>query len=392
MMDSVLPRLKTASHPLDYWPVLHGILTGVSIVDVKGLAIADLDQASRFAQEYGFDLSLPSHAKVVARAHQEAITFIEEDLLDEGSPLGVPDAVREPGNLLNLLLWASQPEDPLGDLRQSWSCAVLKVMHCLFQIENDLKLRFFDEIRRQVFKPFEDRIHQEGDRSFLVGEEETLPLTHYKFKRNKDRWSILYKLLYKPANVPSDIYDHLGIRLVLNTRLECLMALRLLWRNALISAATIKPFRSRNTLLNAQEAAHLLTAYREELVHSPDYPSELLHQLDRQLSQPRIEHLQNPYSSLQYQSIQITARKMIHLPGTIIQQQHLEHFSEEELRFSFDFEIQLMDRNSYLRTRKGPASHEAYKKRQREAVKHRLFSSGLYRHLFEHNHRELEDV
>ncbi len=44
----------------------------------------------------------------------------------------------------------------------------------------------------------------------------------------------------------------------------------------------------------------------------------------------------------------------------------------ERLCFYFPFEIQLMDRESYLKTREGLASHKEYKQRQREAVRKRV--------------------
>jgi uncharacterized protein (TIGR04552 family) len=37
------------------------------------------------------------------------------------------------------------------DLRRMWACAVLKVMHGIFYIDNNLKLRHFHAIRSQVF-------------------------------------------------------------------------------------------------------------------------------------------------------------------------------------------------------------------------------------------------
>jgi uncharacterized protein (TIGR04562 family) len=43
------------------------------------------------------------------------------------------------------------------------------------------------------------------------------------------------------------------------------------------------------------------------------------------------------------------------------------------MSFFFPFEIQLMDRKSFLDTREGLASHDEYKKRQKQAIRERVF-------------------
>ena len=44
----------------------------------------------------------------------------------------------------------------------------------------------------------------------------------------------------------------------------------------------------------------------------------------------------------------------------------------QKCHFFFPFEIQLMDRQSYLNTQEGLASHGEYKKRQKKAIRKRI--------------------
>ncbi|UUZ50881.1 TIGR04552 family protein [Massilia sp. B-10] len=111
-----------------------------------------------------------------------------------------------------------------------WSCALLKVMHGIFYIDSDLKLRHFNAIREQVFASLDEVILKDGEQYFLTDGEVCLPLLHYDKKSHKGRNSILLKLLQKAAYLAADIYDHLGVRMVFMTRFECLLALHALQR------------------------------------------------------------------------------------------------------------------------------------------------------------------
>ena len=73
-----------------------------------------------------------------------------------------------------------------------------------------------------------------------------------------------------------------------------------------------------------------------------------------------IEH--NQFSEVSYNSVQITCRQRIKIPQD----------SGKNLCFYFPFEIQMMDEESYHKTREGLASHSEYKNRQRESVRKRI--------------------
>jgi len=382
------------------WTQLGALLTGVSAIDLGSLAIRTRADAIHFAEEYGFNVHNPVELDQIERAHQEAIEFIEAYFLEPDQRDLISPEVRRPDHVVDLLVYSSNYLNK-SNLRQMWACAVLKVMHGIFHIDHDSKLRYFDEIRNQIFDSMTKCVVSRGEHHYLSNGEICLPLFFYELKRNKGRWSILMKLLQKPNYVASDIYDHLGMRLVFDTKIECLLALTLLRKSHVITVTNIKPFRSRNHLVNVRLARKAFNRYKPLLTRSEAYPREALRKIDNELKCLEIARSrENPHSADEYQAIQITARKMVHVPNPAYEQMReliayagnridlpsrfiQEAEVERELAFYFDYEIQLLDKESYLKTMHGPASHQAYKRRQRETARRRVLAPELIRFLDE---------
>jgi uncharacterized protein (TIGR04562 family) len=349
------------------WGYLTAITNGMSAIDLASLALRNMHDARQFAREYGFDLDNDATVARILRGHREAVEFIISHFLEPGQAELMPPQVRLAEDPLQLLVYASQRADH-NDVLHMWSCAVLKVMHGIFYIDSDLKLRHFNTIREQVFASLDEVIHKDGDEYFLTDGEVCLPLLHYDKKSNKGRNSILLKLLQKAAYLASDIYDHLGVRLTFATRFECLLALDTLQRVHLLSVTNVDPQRTRNTLLDLAAAKQVFVKYRALLDRSGRYPAELLQTMDAELmvlSEPQTRS-DNPHSGSGFSSLQVTLRKMIHLHG-----------EGDDVDFFFEYEIQLMDRASHERSLHGPASHAAYKRRQVEAARIRVFGRDL---------------
>lgn len=378
------------------WSYLNAITSGVSAIDLGSLALRNLHDAREFVREYGFDVDHPSTAGIIARAHREAFDYIATTFLEPWQLALIPPEVSHPEDPMQLLVYASQRSNQV-DLLRMWSCAILKVMHGVFYIDNNLELRHFNTIREQVFASLDEVIHSDGENHyFLTDGEVCLPLLHYEKKSNKGRHSILLKLLQKAAYLAADIYDHLGIRLIFNTRFECLLALHTLQHAHLLSVTNVDSQRTRNTLLDLDAAKQVFIKYRALIERSEGYPEELLKTMDEELlalsqDQTRAD---NPHSGSGFNSLQVTIRKMIHLqPGAVPDARIDEHVyqgapgtestskSENEVGFFFEYEIQLMDKASHDRSLTGPASHEAYKRRQVETARGRVFGPELLRWL-----------
>ncbi|MYM84620.1 TIGR04552 family protein [Duganella sp. FT50W] len=357
------------------WTYLNAIANGVSAIDLEALALRNLHDARQFAREYGFDMDQPATPGLLQRAQREAVAFIRCSFLEPQQAALIPPEVAAPDDPLQLLVYASQ-RGQLSDARRMWACAVLKVMHGIFYIDNNLKLRHFHAIRAQVFGTLDEVIRRDGDQYYLSDGDLCLPLLHYDRKDNKGRNSILLKLLQKAAYLAADIYDHLGVRLVFATRCECLLALRTLQRAHLVSVTNVDAERTRNTLLDLEAAKQVFCKHRAQLEHSKAYPLELLRQMDEELAaiaQPQTR-CDNPHSGSGFNSIQVTVRKMIH-----VQQLDAGPDMDYDVSFFFEYEMQLMDEASYQRSLSGPASHEAYKKRQLDTARTRVFGRELLR-------------
>ncbi|MCE3261215.1 MAG: hypothetical protein K0R43_294 [Pseudoduganella sp.] len=364
------------------WTYLNAIASGVSAIDLGGLALRNKHDAGEFVREYGFDIGNPHARAVIARAQAEALEFICATFLTPGQASLIPHEVRQPEDPLDLLVFASLHGNEQVELRRMWSCAVLKVMHGIFYIDNNLKLRYFNIIREQVFASLDEVIRAEDGQHFLSDGEMCLPLLHYDRKNNKSRSSILLKLLQKAAYLAADIFDHLGVRLIFNTRFECLLALRTLQRAHVISVTNVDSQRTRNTLLDMEAAKEIFTRYRCVLEAADGYPAELLEKMDTELmaiSSPQTR-ADNPHSGTGFNSIQVTVRKMIHVPSG----DPAALGPDYDIGFFFEYEIQLMDKASHGRTLEGPASHDAYKKRQVDTARMRVLGRDLIRYLEAH--------
>jgi uncharacterized protein (TIGR04552 family) len=374
-MTALRASLKSEGKFSLNWSYLNAIANGISAIDLSALALRNLDDARQFVREYGFDLEQPAAAALIHRAHAEAVEFIRSTFLAPGQAGWIPAEVSAPDDPLHLLVYASLRGQQV-DLRRHWACAVLKVMHGIFYIDNNLKLRHFHAIRAQVFGTLDEVIRQDGEHYYLTDGEVCLPLLHYDRKDNKGRSSILLKLLQKAAYLAADIFDHLGVRLVFATRCECLLALRTLQRAHLLSVTNVDAERTRNTLLDLDAAKQVFCKYRAQLEHSDSYPQELLRQMDAELAeiaQPQTR-CDNLHSGSGFNSMQVTVRKMIH-----VQQLDAAPEQDYDVGFFFEYEIQLMDEASYQRSLSGPASHQAYKKRQVDTARTRVFSRELLR-------------
>jgi uncharacterized protein (TIGR04562 family) len=377
-------------HPIFPLPpeITRVVLGGGSAVDQQGLRLADWKAARDFALCYGYDVELPHHRAHLVGAFEDAMAFLEEVIL-EGTGLDIPAPFFELQDPLELLLWAS--ERPRGE-RARWSCAILRVMHTLLHVDNDLFLRFLPEIQQQIFDRY-DRflVPAEGSAWMLRGAYE-VPLLAVVRKERKDRVSMLLKLLHKPENVAETIYDQVGIRLVAEDLVGVLATMRFLLDHHVVMETHIKPSRTRNLMADLGE----LDRWMQELPQGftlEHLSVDARAALNARLTLKAARADANPFSASSYSAVQFTARTLIRLPhpaSTALEklQARLGHMGrpelgdllhipeliqeQEEFTFFFAHEVQLMERSGFESVASGPASHAEYKLRQREAVRKRV--------------------
>ena len=368
--------------------VANVVLGGGSFVDQLGLQLPTHDLARDFALNYGYDLDIPHQRKHVVAVFEDALAFLQEVIL-EGTGLELPSSFCEIQDPLQLLVWASaNPRDE----RARWSCAVLRVMHTLFHVDNNVYLRFLPEIQEQIFDRYERFLVPQTDGTWLLKGRYEVPLLLFKRKESKDRVSMLLKLLHKPENVAQTIYDQIGVRLVAEDLLGALAAIRFLLDHHVIMATHIKPSRTRNLMVDLAAlqrwTAAIPPGFDLEAL-SPQERGDLCLSITQDSARPGI----NPFSSTSYSAIQFTTNTLIRLPSpavpaldSIRSRLHamgtpeigdILHIPEliqkqDEFTFFFAHEVQVMERNGFENTSTGPGSHIEYKRRQREAARRRV--------------------
>lgn len=364
------------------------ILGGAPPIDQPGLHLTTLEMAQDFALHYGYDVSIPHHRDHIVKVYEDALSFLRDVILID-TQTRIPAEFADLQDPLLLMVWAS--ERP-RDLRAKWSCAILRIMHTLFHVDNILFTRFMPEIQKQVFDRYERYLVPTSDGKWLLKGHYEVPLLTFSRKESKDRVSLLLKLLHKPENVAETIYDMIGIRLVAEDLIGVLMTIRFLLDHHILMAAHIKPSRSRNLMVNTealdQWMAQIPKGYTLEQL-SPEDRTALANALTLRDGSTN----GNPFSSSSYSAVQFTARTLVRLPNTAhtalnVVQSRLEdmgkaelgdllHIPEliqkqEEFTFFFAHEVQIMEKTGFDSIASGPASHTEYKLRQREAARRRV--------------------
>ena len=388
MFDTMTPHSLFPMPP----EVTQVILGGGSSIDLDSLRIHSPGEAWNFALNYGYDMGVPVQRAAVMRVYEDAVDFLEAVVL-EGSDLHVPFEVRDLQDPLDLLVWAS---DRPRNIRGRWSCAILRVMHTLFHVDHNVNLRFLPEIQRQVFQRYDQYLVCDDGQWWLRGSYE-VPLVAVERKENKDRVSMLLKMLHKPENVAETIYDQIGIRFVAEDQLGVLMVIRFLLDHHVLMPTHIKPSRSRNLMID-MEALAAWSESTPPYFRIQDLGQEERKALSSTLTLKAPGKDQNPFSSKDYSAIQFTARTLVRLPSPATKaletlQERLQTMGDtelsdlvripeliqdqEEFTFFFAHEVQVMEQSGFQSSRSGPASHSEYKQRQRDSARRRVLQGIL---------------
>jgi len=321
-------------------------LDGKSFIDSKVIHIHTRNEAVRFLESYGYDLNDAEDKNELQAIRSEAIELIQNELLLPNEL--IPSSVLDEIDVCNLLMMASGHTNKRD---AAWVGSILRVMHTLAHSHSYLNDLYHEIIRTQILNRF-DKVIRTKDFKTFIG---PIPLHQFEFRKAKTRWSAALKLMHKAENVAADIFDWVGIRIVTEYRADAMELLAYLRNEHVIAFSNIKPSRSRNTLINLDwvdkmSAVGVSSQQLRADIQDAKYPYE-----QEQLNK-------NPFSEISYQSIQLTCRQRI----------KIRQASGNRLSFFFPFELQIIDRVSYQRTREGLASHSEYKKRQKLAVRRRI--------------------
>lgn len=385
------------------WPSVKVVLDGSSILDVPRLEVKTMEEATSFIQAYGFDPNLGEDLDLIWRFFDEAIVFIEKNLQDPGHEV-IPEHLRNRNSIKDvrrLLLMASEV---VGGPDQLYACAILRVMHVLIHLSYDPRLKFFHQMQTQVLSRLDRFLYTDAltGATFLGKREEGegIKLLFFKKKERKDKNREIIKLLHKAGSVVEEIYDRVGVRLVTETKLEALKAVRLLLAKNIISLPNIRPGRSRNRLLDLKRAIFemdRIVAHLSKNAEPAPYIAKMIKRLESRIGTRRLgRSLLNPHSSEYYRAIQFTARELVKVKNPVhsayeTMQKHMlnipggsqvmaEAFQNPPPPYEYGFfpyEIQIMDVKAYADSIFGKSNHEEYRRKQLEAARHRVFGRTL---------------
>jgi uncharacterized protein (TIGR04562 family) len=266
-------------------------------------------------------------------------------------------------------------------------------MHIISHLDNDVRLENFQYARSQIFERFDDYIQPITPRRWKFGKGSTyVPLVRYMKKERKDRNSTLIKLLSKPHASVEDIYDRIGFRFVTETRLDAFRLVQLLFDLGVVSAPNVHPGRSVNSLLPVDFIEQMIHSTQDHLKSGRLSQRNALRRLQRleEVSFDPSSGVRNPFSSYWYRAIQFTCRQIITAPdptfkfwtdvkkdlakvrGLSNALKSVPIMLRERRTFYYPFEVQIMDKPSYIESIGGRSRHREYKARQRAQARARV--------------------
>src|SRR3954467_7764976 len=309
------------------------LLRGDSVIDWHRLNYADHAEVDRFLRLNEFD---PENDDEMARLEDTRSDAVE--YLSRAFAMAIPDEVAADLPARDLFLVASS-HGP----HQKWACVVLKVMHIIQHINGRaglLKMSVSDEI---IFREIELKVMQVVEQLRAAG----APLAEWEWSR-KPKDSQITKLLAKRSTIAANIYDKLRFRLIVPTPDDLVPMIATLTRQ-LIPFNYVVPGESVNQLLDLQQAL------QDRLGSIGPTPSE---------------NPYNEFSGPEYRIINFVAD----LPLRIERLLPRTESPPDNAHVVFVLtEFQIADKATALRNESGASSHEAYKARQNERVRTRLF-------------------
>lgn len=377
------------------WQPLNLAISGESVVDFPRLDIQNSSDAKTFLNAYGYDSDDQIIREEIWRIYFEALHFIRNVLLEPGESIPATFFERNNQNdILKLLVEASQPERE----RTAWACAILRVMHTISHLDNDLRLENFHTAREKIFSQFDPFVIEVGQRKWVFGRsvEEGVPLVRYQKKVRKERNSMILKLISKAQNDVELIYDSLGFRFVVEKRIDAIRLVEKFFDLGAISYANIQPRRSFNNLVDTDQLHREMDRLRmgvEKNEYTVSQAEELFSNLDIPPPEAPEQGPKNQFSSPFYRALQFTCRHLIHvqdstlpvldrirdqLGKSVAGKRFLKTFPivlREKKTFYYPFEIQITDRESYVENLRGRSSHRDYKAKQRQMARKRVLGA-----------------
>lgn len=346
-MGTVLPRIGRPPTlddlELSDVQAIGMLLRGTSVIDWQRLAYADHAEVDRFLRINEFDPESDEEMERLEEIRADAV-----DYLTRVYTMAIPDEVAEGVAARDLFLMASS-QGP----HQKWACVVLKVMHILHHINGRaalLRLSVSDDF---IFREIELKVVQVVEQLRAAG----APIAEFEWSR-KPRDSQITKLMAKRSTLAANIYDKLRFRLIVPTFADLVPTLTTLTRH-LVPFNYVVPGESVNQLVDLEAT----------LATNP-HAKEVLEQAPRALRDSSTTPPFNEFSSPEYRIINFVADLPLRLERLMPKTEIPPDLSHIVFVLT---EFQVADKETAIQNESGARSHEAYKARQHERVRMRLF-------------------
>lgn len=349
-------------HKVNFNPfILSSVLGEHQSVDFPRLFLQDRQEALNFIHAYGYDLSKVEDSQKVWSYHRHAIEIMESELLlpDEKIPKNLRDR-EELGDITKLLLVASLTASE----QQKWACAILRVMHVLIHLDNDIFTSFTDDIKYQILKPISQHVHKVDDKLFLGTGEDRIELVSYEEKSFKQTHSAVVKLLARQDLIAMTLLDRVGIRFITKNLVDIFRVIQYLIDNHLISYPHVISSLSKNTVcptpvfMSALESS-LMSGGKLNL---SDLEAKITSDLEK--LKEKSDGI-NPFTSKDFKFLKFITRQFLKISRGP---------DKPDFTFFYPFEVQILDKETFDKNMTGPASHHEYKNRQRHAARLRVFN------------------
>ncbi len=316
------------------------ILQGSSVIDWHRLNFERAEQIDAFIKNH--ELDPEADRAYIDHVKSEAISYLRRNFA-----FAIPKPVAEAS--IEELLWMAAGKGH----RQLCACTILKVVHIINHLAGRELLFRLPVSDRDLFHFVEEKVYR------VVGTmlSEGFPITEFIGGR-KNLDSTYTKLLSKPEATAAALYDKLRFRIVTRTR-DHLLPVLLYLTERLFPFNYVVPGQSTNTIFHFR-------SYCEAQPHLAKMVRNFQGELDDELTPG-----DNRFSSEHYRVIHFVTDVPLRVPPHIMELAPPGSASLGPIVYML-CEFQLLDAESEGANESGDASHEAYKRRQRDAVRRRL--------------------
>lgn len=324
------------------------LLRGGSVVDWYRLNFERRDEVETFARLHGFDPNGEQDLTYLNTVRDEALRYLRAE-----HNYKIPQELAS-CELLALPLYASEV---MGSRRDRMlACILLKTMHVMHHInarELRAKLAIADSHLSDLVV---QRVSTCAERMRQLG----FPILDFSGGQ-KERNSLVAKLLVKRDNLAAEVYDRVRFRFVVAEHADLVPTIRYLTQH-LLPFNYVVPNQTQNDLIDFTRLIRSHSLYR---TYESRLQLEMGFEDRRQAEGPR-----NEFSGSSYRVINFVADMPLRIPdGLKVADETREKFGNIIFLLA---EFQIIDAETARLNDQGDSAHHRYKSRQRSRERERL--------------------